>query len=243
MSAATPPLFFVHVMKTAGATLRAHIRAQFDDEELYPSRAYDQDFHEATTKLGPLLALSPERLARVRAFMGHFPYVAVERLGRPVTVLTVLREPVERIVSTLKHIQVWSPRHKGLPIEAIYEDRYLHPMYLRNHQVRQFAFTTADAVESYMDWLDVDDGRLRIAQHTIERVDILGTVERYEAVLAELEQRYGWRLERRAHRNRNSRPVRLSATLRRRIEEDNAADLAFYDYARALVERRLSTGG
>jgi hypothetical protein len=225
-----PSLFFIHIMKTAGTAFRQSIRAQFDDRELYPSRHYDPDFFHAHTSIGYLVGTSPDRRAHIRAFMGHFPYVATELLRQDLVTLTVLREPVDRTVSHLKHLHFYTPQNRDRSLEEIYEDPILQPCFLRNHQAKMFAFTEADAPTTYMDVLDIDERRLVEAKANLDKVDLIGFVDSYKRFLVDVEERFGWRLDK-SMRRRVAPAGDVSKNLRRRIEADNAADLEFYDYA------------
>jgi hypothetical protein len=230
------PLFFIHIMKTAGTSLRNVIRAHVDSAELYPSRDHDADMHEANESIRYLLSIPDERRGRIRAYMGHFPYVVTQMLGREVTTLTTLRHPIDRAISQLKHLRVWSPEHKDLPFEAIYEDPILHACFLRNHQSKIFAFSQADNPQTYRDVLEVDDRRLAMAKANLDRVEVVGVVERYDEFLRAVEARFGWPADPSTRLRVGSR-AEVNAALRRRIKIDNEADLDFYEYAC----RRLSS--
>ena len=224
------PLFFIHIMKTAGTSLRNIIRAQFDDADLYPSRQYDADLHEAHSSIPYLLSIPPERRDHIRAYMGHFPYVATELLGQELTTMTTLRQPIERAISHLKHLRVFSPAHKELTLEAIYDDPILHGCFLRNHQSKIFALSEADNPETFRDLLEVDDRRLAMAKENLDRVDVVGVVERYDEFLRAVEARFGWRIDP-STRLRVGPADDVSDALRRRIRSDNEADLDFYEHA------------
>ena len=96
--------FYVHVMKTAGGTLRQHIRANFEPAEVYPLKRLDPDMHAANYRIDYLTALPAERRKRIRVFTGHFPFVAVELLGIRAITLTTLRDPVDRTLSLYQHL-------------------------------------------------------------------------------------------------------------------------------------------
>jgi hypothetical protein len=230
--------FFIHVMKTAGGTLRRQILANFEREQVYPMRELDPDMRDANYRLDYLTSLPPERRAAIRVYTGHFPFVAVELLRMDLTTITILRDPVERTLSYLRHCKQRHPQHHALSLEEIYEDPFFFPSFIQDHQVKLFALTADDDPESYMDVLDVDEQRLRLAQANLERVDAVGVQERFDDLLRELEERFGWRRASVRNKNVGSEDVGVSKALRRRIAEDNHADMEFYEYARALCRRR-----
>jgi hypothetical protein len=228
-------------MKTAGGTLRRQILANFDREEVYPLKRLDPDMRGANFRLDYLIGLPPARRAHIRVFTGHFPFVAVELLGMELTTITILRDPVERTLSYLRHCKRYHAQHRELSLEEIYEDPFFYPSFIQNHQAKLFALTVDDNPESYMDALQVDSRRLAIARDNLERVDVVGTQERFDDLLAELERRFGWRLGRVEDKHVNP-GERVPSSFRRRIAEDNQRDVEFYEHARRLCERRRFRG-
>jgi hypothetical protein len=222
------PFFFVHVMKTAGSTFRQHVRANFTAGERYPDDEEDTDLFMAKLSVPRLLALPPERHARIRIYTGHFPYCAAEQLGRPLTTLTILRDPVERAISHLK--QETPP---GASLEDTYEDPAVQQR-IGNHQTRMFAFTVEDGIENFATPLDIDDRRFAIACDQLAAVDLVGFQERFDQFLAAVEARFGW-VRAPVQSVRVSGDVPISKGLRRRIAADSEPDIAFHAYARRLA--------
>jgi hypothetical protein len=232
-------------MKTAGATLRDHLRAQFDATAVYPSRPYENEPHYDSTSVERLRRLDPQRRSSIRLFVGHFPYMAVEFVDRPVTTLTVLRDPVERTISMLKHLRIWVPGKRDCSLEEIYDDPWLQAWYLRNGQVKIFAFRPDEFDhdvndQTYMHAIDIDDARLELAKANVERVDLLGFTDRFDEFLDRIERRFGWRFERSHRRNVSGRGGAVDQGLLRRIQRDLEADIDFYRHARSLAARRAT---
>jgi hypothetical protein len=230
------PIFFVHMMKTGGATLRQHIYANFQDGEVYPVPRSD-DMNRAWL-VDYLLSLPPERRAATRVYTGHFPFVVSQLLGIDVVTLTIVRDPVERTISYLKHCKRYHQQHRELSLEHIYRDHFHFECFIHNHQAKIFSMTTDDRLESYMDVIDVDPRRLEIAKDNLEKVDVLGIHERYADFLDVLRERFGWRFGQIRNRRVGREQWEIPAALRQRIAHDNAADVAFYEHAKQLHERR-----
>ena len=233
--------FFLHVMKTAGGTLRRQILANFARDEVYPYKKLDPDVMDANYRIDYLTGLPRERYERIRAFTGHFPFVAVELLEMELTTITMLRDPVERTLSYLRHCRHYHSRHRGLPLEEIYEDPFFFPSFIKDHQAKLFAFTREDEPQSYMDALDVDAERLAAAKRNLESVDVVGTQDRFDDLLAELERRFGWARAEVPDQHVIERDE-VPESFRRRIADDNAADMEFYEHALELCRRRGGVG-
>ena len=126
-------------MKTAGATFRHHIRANFASAEVYPDKRFDPDLTVANVRLDYLTSLPASRRAAIRAYTGHFPFVATDLLGGPLLTMTILRDPVDRTISFLKHCKRYNQHHHDLRLEAIYEDPFVFRCLIQNHQAKLFA--------------------------------------------------------------------------------------------------------
>jgi hypothetical protein len=237
MTTPSARFFFVHVMKTAGSTFRRHIHANFDPDQVYPCRQYDGDLSFANVNLEYLVGLSAERHAAIKAYAGHFPFMAVDTVPGPFVTITILRDPIERTISLLKQCQRYNARYRDRSLEQIYEDPFLFPCLIKNHQTKLFALDTADRPRSYMDLLDIDAARMAAAKANLARVDVLGLQEHFGTLLAHMQERFGWRITVQSNR-RVSKPFTVSRAFRARIAHDNAADLEFFEYARELYHDR-----
>jgi hypothetical protein len=235
--------FFVHVMKTGGATFRRHIDHNFPAPgAVYPDAKVDADIREANILVQRLLHLPRERRAPIRVIAGHFPFVTSRLLDTQPETLTLLRDPVARTISYLKHCKRYHPHHRELPLEAIYDDPFLFPTLIRDHQVKIFSMTEHDPLESYMDVIEIDDDRSRIAEANLRSVDVVGVHERYDDFLADVRQHFGWEIRERSSWRVSEEDWTVDDAFRRRIAVDNARDVEFYEFARALVAERLDGG-
>jgi len=231
--------FFIHVMKTAGGTLRQQILANFRREEVYPWDRVDVDLLTANTSLEYLTRLPASRRAGIRVFTGHFPFAAVQLLGGNPTIVTILRDPVDRTISFLRARQRNQDQHRGQSLEEIYEHPSLFASLIKDHQAKLFALTAEDRPGSFGDVLDVDRDRLELAKQNLERVDVIGIQSRFGDLLSELERRFGWRRAAVADRNVGQATAQaVAVSFRRRIAEDNQADMEFFEHAVRLCEQR-----
>ena len=144
------PYFFVHVMKTAGSTFREYIYKNFPEGSVYPE-PFSEGLIVKNTVINRILTLSAEEHQQTRAYTGHFPYVVSQMLPSDPITRTILRDPVARTMSYLKHAKREHKQHRDLTLEEIYEDGFYNPCFIKNHQVKMFAMEQGDKLESYMD--------------------------------------------------------------------------------------------
>jgi hypothetical protein len=167
-------------------------------------------------------------------YVGHFPYVARSFVGRDTITFTLLRDPVERTISVLRHCKRYHEHQRHLSLDEIYDDAFVFPLYIHNHQAKMFAMTLDDRLESHLDVIDVDERRLDIAKANLARVDVVGFTEQYDEFIADMSHRFGWQFGAVPNMRVSEEEWNISDALRERIVVDNAADVAFYEFAREL---------
>src|SRR5262245_37827654 len=254
-AAPQPRFFFIHVMKTAGTTFVLHLQRHFPPEQLYPCQGLDWTSRSDVgvySSVPRLLALPEHRKSAIRVYSGHYPFVVHESLGDDFVTLTLLRDPVDRTVSMLKHLKRVDrrirPEHADDPIEAIYDDELMYRVFIENFQAKTFAIGRDDDLprafplaETVVYWealergeaveppdlaraIRVDNRRLEVALTNLARVDVVGLTENYDGFVTELRARCGWWTDVRptARANVNAEQWDAPASLRRRIAADNA---------------------
>jgi hypothetical protein len=262
--------FFIHVMKTAGTTFALQLQQQFHGAEIYPSGDIDQgetNNPQVYVSARRLLELPPERRALIRIYSGHFPYVASEVVGGNVVTLTLLRDPVSRTISVLKHFKRLHERYHEQRLEEIYEDEFIYSHFIDNHQTLIFSVERADNPDAFSSSLSydatldalspardpkvlsatrssrivVDDRRLAIAMGNLARTDVVGLTSGYAEFVEELRNRFGWwpgGVDAGARANASSEPWDVPSSLRARIAADNVYDVELYRHAEGLVAQR-----
>jgi hypothetical protein len=232
-------LIFLHIPKTAGSTLRRILERQYDPRHIFTLegwRVHEKDF--------PGL---PEAVrAQVRVLEGHQFFGLHAHLPGPALYLTLLRDPVERLVSQYYHI-LRSPEH------------YLRP------QVVDGGLSLAEFAHAKLA-PELDNGQLRYvaglgdlpcgavgAEHLErarrilrEQFAVVGLVERFDESVLLMRLTLGWRppIYQRTNIGRNRPPqTPLSESDRTALREANIWEWELYCYAGELLDAAVSARG
>ena len=225
------------MQKTGGVSLYVRMQRHFGTEAVYPAPC-DGDPAAVAPQLFPHLLLErwPQRRDEIRVVTGHFPLCTAELLDADFTVLTVLRDPVERTLSYLRHHRDTTPADSELPLEAIYEDPVRFKLFIENQMVKMLSLRASEMTNGMMTPVDFDRGRLRRAKRALRGIDAFGLQEELEDFAQRLERRFGWKLGPPVHEN-VTRPIEVPESFRARIRDDNGVDVELYEYARKLLSK------
>ena len=143
--------FFVHVMKTGGTSFADHLRDNFAVSEQYPAACVAPDADlirrmEAYINVPTIVADVNALEGQLRVVRGHVPYAVRSLLVGEYEVLTILRDPVDRTLSYLKHCRRYHVEHLEMALEEIYEDTWFNANFLRNYQTKIFSMSADEAV-------------------------------------------------------------------------------------------------
>lgn len=181
-------LMFLHLPKTAGSTLRRIIERQFGIDAVYAIGEPTSD------SIDRLLELPRQRLDSLRAVVGHVPFGLHELLPWPVAYVTLIREPVDRIVSHF-HFALRTP---GSPLATEVEAagrslrRYVEEApsgpYFNDGQTRLLGSPDARQAPPATETA-LERAKARLAS----AFSVVGLTERFDESLALLRGAFGWR--------------------------------------------------
>lgn len=225
-------VIFLHLPKTAGTTLNRLIECEYRISEMY---SVDPVLFEWS--YARLRNLPQGRLRKTRIFKGHMLFGLHEVLPQPATYITVLRNPVERVLSAFYFMRGYK----------------LHPLYWK---LRRNKWT----LEEYVERSTRDNVQCKIianahyhlpcTQEIMDRAlnhldhyfSVIGLSERFEESLALMKLRFGWQLKSYSAFNvTRSRPKRQDlpqATLDL-IAEKNRFDVVLYKHATRLFDEAV----
>lgn len=228
--------FFVHLQKTAGTSLVWMLRKQFGRAAVYPDDSDGRRVNVASVlSVDHLQGRLAVRGDDIKVITGHYPLCVRELVGNPIT-LTVLRDPVERTLSYLRHHRDTTPADSDLSLEEIYEDPFRFRGMVHNHMVKMFSLTPEEMTDGLLTVVDFDQERLERAKEQLATVDAVGLQEDFEDFGRRLQDQFGWELGPERHLNRSDETP-VSVAFRSRIATDNPYDLELFAFAQELVGR------
>lgn len=236
---------FLHIPKTAGITLYTVIERQYPRSQIYSTaQPIPLDY---SANIAILKKAKREQLTGIRMLMGHMAYGLHVYLPNPASYFTLLRDPVERVISFYRYVQ-HTPTH------------FLHHYALEPHMTLQ------KFVNSKLS-LDVDNLQTRllagvwyddapygayggelleVAKRNLRQCAVVGLMERFDETLLLLKHTYQWRNIFYIKHNigqRFSDLTDLTEETLEAIRDHNRLDLHLYQYAQSLLEEQLRQQG
>ena len=142
---------FIHVMKTGGTSFSEVLSANFTTEQRYPEAYINADTEffdriEAYLHVPRFVADVNALKEQLRIVLGHVPYAVRSLLESDYITLTLLRDPIERTISYLKHCRRYHIEHMEQPLEKIYEDPWFHGSFIGDYQTKIFSMSAREAM-------------------------------------------------------------------------------------------------
>ena len=225
-------VIFLHLPKTAGTTLNRLIEWEYRISEIY---SVDPVLFEWS--YAHLRSLPEKRLRKIRIFKGHMLFGLHEVLPQPSTYITVLRNPVDRVLSAFYFMRGHKlhPFHWKLRRQKWTLEEYVERSTRDNVQCKIIANADyhSPCTQEILD---------RALDHLNRCFSVIGLSERFEESLALMKLRFGWQLKSYSAFNvTRSRPKRQDLTQAsvNLIAERNRFDVVLYNHAAKLFDEAV----
>jgi hypothetical protein len=225
-------VIFLHLPKAAGQTLNAILARQYDPR----ATVVITDPSSVARALGR--EERPPALVR-----GHVPYGIHEAIGMDALYITMLREPVSRVVSVYRF--VW--RNPDHPLHTVVRSNGMTLRDFVTHDVdREDVFNGQTRLIAGRSDADPDSTALVRAKEHLRDMAAVGIVEKFDESVMLFRERLDWMVPFYTKRNvapQRSDTEKLSPDVRELIESMNRLDIDLYRDALCLFDERISTAG
>jgi hypothetical protein len=242
---ATQKYLFVHLPKTGGTTMRYLLNRIYGDTCLTLGHKQFHPYRYSTeAMLEAFCGMERRNDPDVQVISGHMFFGLHEFLEGDWRYVTLLRHPVERVLSGFYYLV----QLKRLPVDGLMEyisgknETLLHQMAVNNLQTRYLSAVGGVPVVAPFGVCPpgmLDAARLNLETHFI----VAGLTERFDETLMLLKNTFDWPQPLYTSENRTlqkTAPHKLPAEVLDIITENNALDIALYDAAKARFESELS---
>lgn len=202
----------MHMPKTGGSTLRNVIRDQYISSEIL---SYDDNQDNLQKKLNDV------DITKLKIVHGHYFFGIHEHLQRPFSYFTILRHPIERVLSLYYYLKSINGKKYDV-YRKMTLDEFIEKKIEENIQT------------AYLSGSNTQPSILKAARNLHRYFDVVGTTENFDETLYLIGKRYGWK---NLHYNRvNVTKSRLSSKeisekTKKLIRKVHHKDLLLYKYA------------
>jgi hypothetical protein len=234
-------IIFIHIPKTAGTTLDKIIERQYESKAIFktePTRHWES--------IDEFKNLPNSQKKKFKIIMGHMYFGLHEYLPVRSTYLTMMRDPIDRIISYYYYV-------------LRYPGSYLYPAVTSQHMsLKEFAMSgLSKELENFQTRLLAGDMKVdlrRYSESSLERAKenitnhfgLVGISEKFDESLLLMKRVFGWNstyyVKLNVTKNRPSKKEIPKETLDV-IEENNSLDVELYKYIRGKFEDLLDQEG
>lgn len=237
-------ILFIHIDKTAGQTLTQIIEEQYQISEVYKLKKpltletlLNEITIEKASKIGcyfehleTYLKQVPKGDTNINCIYGHIYFGAHRYLYKPYTYITMLRDPIDRVVSHFYYLQAKNHFKTNTNFEDFISDNLN-----RNVQTQYISgqFTPKGTP-------DIQKAKENMGKY----FSIVGITEMFNESVFLMKKQFGWQdiiySKRNVTVNRPSKD-QLSKEIIDLVKRHNELDIELYDYARNILEQKIHT--
>lgn len=230
-------LIFLHIPKCGGSTLNRIISSQYD-----PSIIFSFEGSGIRKQIEEFKRLPIERREHIRVLRGHMGFGLHVYLPAPYTYITILRDPIDRIISLY-----YSMLEKQNI--ALYDERTSQPMGLEefiHRRINKLVDNGQTRLLSATDgiWeIECSTEMLEIAKKNLqEHFSVVGILEQFDQTIILMKKIFGWTtpfyIKQRVTQNRPKKED-IPRSIIRTIEQYNQFDIELYDYVKKIFEEQV----
>ena len=232
-------LIFIHIMKAAGTSFNAVLEQQFKADKIYSSYGVDLGEFERT-----FCQLTAEEQSNIELIRGHMIFGFHSFLPRAATYITLVRNPIDRVVSHYNYI-MRRPEH---PHHAIFKKEKLGLL--------EFAKSTWDPIDTasniqtrYIAGDLLSDPLsstllVKAKENLVKYFPVIGIAERFDESILLMQRAFGWKYTRcfypLLNMRRRNEVNGLDIKVKDAILEKNQLDVQLYELCLGRFAQQVS---
>ena len=169
---------FIHIPKTGGTTFRYVLYNHFDETEVYPSHA--DLLSNGGSYVNQNTFLKNKNYLNKKILIGHYRIQLLDKLkNKKIKKLAFFRNPLDRILSKIKHIRSHNKMYIGQDVNIILEKNWKQIMY---SQSMAMGFSEKDK-------------NMKEVRTNIFDLDFIGITEYFDESIQLCNATFNWQLE------------------------------------------------
>lgn len=232
-------VIFTHIPRTGGSTLNSILKFQCPPDRFFEIKTATNSFYIDRFK-----KLDIERKKRLKIISGHTPFGLHRFLPQPSTYITLLRNPIDRILSHYYYV-LEQPRHylyDRVKSQNMTLKDYISSGVSKELDNDQVRILCGDE-NVYFGFKKCSDIHLKMAKENLRNYfAIIGLQEKFDETIILLRKTFGYKtpfyIKKHIGRQYLSRES-ISRDVIDAIEEKNRLDMELYRYARIMFEASL----
>ncbi len=235
-------LIFLHLPKTAGSTLHKIIEREYKSKSIY-----SLDNFKTKEAVEEFKSLPEVQRSEIQVLKGHMRFGLHEYLPQPSSYITILREPVDRVISHYYYV-LRKPNHH------LYEQVKSKNMSLKdyvssgitkeldNSQARLLSSIAADIPFGECSPDVLESAKRNLEEHFA----VIGLADKFDETLILLKRAFNWRTPFYIKANiTKNRPLKedISQETLDIIKNYNELDIELFNYAKQKFEEQINQLG
>ncbi len=234
---------FLHIPKTAGTTLIKILRKQYGRRKTFSIYG-----NPTSVAADSFCALSQKTRDKYRLLQGHWPYGMHEKFSGETRYISIMREPVGRLISEYYYIlrTPYHYLHSTLVNDNVSLDEFLTSdltIELDNSQLRLIA-----GCEKNIPFGGITSKHLDLAKkHIKDKFFVVGLMSHFDETLLLYKKYLGWKQYPYYHRRNVTAPKKktggASEESLKKIRERNSHECQLYEWVQEHFFQQLHEGG
>lgn len=226
-------IFFVHIPKTAGTSVRHALNQLFKPHQIFPNTNEIKLNNGHYPPLRSISNKSNDEITALRLFNGHYCSTEYRLLPFNFDIIVFFRNPLDRVVSNIKHLKAHDKRCRNMTFDEIYKNRLnsihnLQLKYFANHLIVNQKLLIIDKNE-FVEKIN------ELLNHT----KFIGITEFMEDSITVLNSTFDWNLVLSKSLNKTVIQESITKELTEKIESDCIKEKWLYEAALRIFNTRV----